>query len=160
MNDTILVLSSSIKRDLAAIADIYERLERYSLQGDTDDDTLIVIAYHLHNLYNAFENIFQNIAITFENSLDDRSRWHAQLLDRMSLDLMPLRPSVIDEAAYDALDELRRFRHIFRHAYTIKLDALRLQLVYHKAFALHAIYAHQFEQFLTFLHSLIGKTSC
>ena len=154
MNDKILVLTNSIRHDLETIAAIYSELECHPLTADTDDDTLIVIAYHLHNLYNVFENIFQNIAVVFENSVDDVERWHAQLLERMRLDVMPLRPAIIDDMAYDALDELRRFRHLFRHAYGVRLDPLRLQLVMRKALALKAAYAAQFEQFVDFLQSL------
>jgi len=155
MNDKILVLTNSIRRDLETIAAIYNELERHPLAADTDDDTLIVIAYHLHNLYNVFENIFQNIAAVFENSVDDVGRWHTQLLERMRLDVTPLRPAVIDDVTYDALDELRRFRHLFRHAYSVQLDPLRLQLVMRKALALKAAYAAQFEQFIDFLQSLV-----
>lgn len=155
MNDKILILSTSIRRDLQAIAVIYEELERHPLQADTGDDTLIVVAYHLHNLYNAFENAFQNIAATFENSVDDVAQWHAQLLERMRLDVMPLRPAVIDDEAYEALDELRRFRHLFRHAYMVKLNPSRLQLVMDKAIALKAVYANQLERFLAFLQGLV-----
>ena len=154
MNDKILILMNSIRRDLEAIATIYSELERHPLKSGTNDDTLILIAYHLHNLYNAFENVFQNIAAVFENSVDEVERWHVQLLERMRLDAMPLRPAVIDDVAYDALDELRRFRHLFRHAYRMKLDPLRLQLVVHKALALKTIYAGQLEQFIDFLQGL------
>ena len=72
----------------------------------------------------------------------------------MRLNVMPLRPAVLDEPAYDALDELRRFRHLFRHAYSGQLDPLRLQFVLTKAMALKAIYGHQVEQFLDFLQGL------
>lgn len=154
MDDKILILVNSIRRDLEAIATIYDDLERHSLTAESDQDTLIVIAYHLHNLYNAFENIFQNIAAVFENSVDDVGRWHAQLLERMQLDVMPVRPAVIDDTAYDALDELRRFRHLFRHAYRMKLDPLRLQLVLNKALALKDVYPGQFKQFISFLEDL------
>ncbi len=161
MDDKVLILVSSIRRDLEAIATIYGELEGHSLsdgdlpvKADTGDDTLIVIGYYLHNLYNAFENIFQNIADVFENSAEDLERWHAQLLERMRLDVMPLRPAVIDDVAYDALDELRRFRHLFRHAYSVKLDPLRLQLVTRKALALQEIYASQLERFIDFLEGL------
>jgi hypothetical protein len=41
------------------------------------------------------------------------------------------------------MDELRRFRHLFRHAYGIELDPLRLQLVLAKATVLRAIYGQQ-----------------
>jgi len=154
MNEKILVLTNSIRRDMDSIASIYEELARHPLQQNTDADTLIVIGYQLHNLYNAFENIFQNIAAVFENSVDDVSQWHAQLLERMRLDMMPLRPAVIDNEAYDALDELRRFRHLFRHAYSLKLDPARLQLVTQKAHSLKATYRTQLEQFLEFLQDL------
>jgi hypothetical protein len=127
-----------------------------SLTTGAGEDTLIVIAYHLHNLYNAFENIFQNIAAVFENSVDDVDRWHAQLLERMRLDTMPLRPAVIDDAAYDALDELRRFRHLFRHSYGVELDSQRLRLVMDKALVLKTVYAEQMEQFIEFLRGLRG----
>jgi hypothetical protein len=157
MDDKILVLVYSIRRDQEAIATIFRELERHPLKSDTDDDTLIVIAYHLHNLYNAFENIFQNIAAVFENSVNEVGRWHAQLLERMLLDVMPLRPALIDDVAYDALDELRRFRHLFRHAYSAKLDSLRLQLVMRKALVLKALYVVQLEQFVDFLRGLANR---
>jgi hypothetical protein len=154
MDDRVLFLINDIRRDLDAIATIYKALECHPLCESTDDDTLIVIAYHLHNLYNAFENIFQNIAVVFENSVNDVEQWHARLLERMRLDVMPLRPAVIDDTAYDALDELRRFRHLFRHAYGVRLDPLRLQLVMHKALALKAIYAGQLGRFMDFVQDL------
>ena len=157
MNDKILVLKNSIRRDVDAIAAIYDELERHPLQADSESDTLIVIGYQLHNLYNAFENIFRNIAAVFENSVDEVGLWHTQLLERMRLDAMPLRPAVIDDEAYDALDELRRFRHLFRHAYSMKLDSERLQLVVAKAFVLKSIYARQLDRFLDFLQGLMQE---
>jgi len=72
----------------------------------------------------------------------------------MRLDIMPVRPAVIDGEAYDALDELRRFRHVFRYAYDMNLDPQRLRLVLSKARQLKAIYRSQLEEFLEFLRSL------
>jgi hypothetical protein len=154
MDEKILILIQTIRRSMEDIATIYGKLDSHPLEADADQDTLIVVAYHLHNLYNAFENVFQNIAAVFENSVDDVEKWHAQLLERMRLDVMPVRPAVIDSAAYEALEELRRFRHLFRHAYTVQLDSLRLQLVVRKALALRALYAAQLEQFIGFLQGL------
>lgn len=155
MNDKVLLLASGIRRDLEVIATVYEELDRLPLQTDADDDTLIVIAYRLHGLYNAFENIFQNVAAVFENSVDEVGRWRVQLLERMRLEVMPLRPAVIDDAAYEALDELRRFRRLFRHAYGVKLDAERLLLVMRKAFVLRTMYVGQLQRFVDFLQSLV-----
>lgn len=160
MDEKYLVLQSSIHSDLAAIEEIYRLLDAHSIQDDVDApydyDRLIVVAYHLHNLYNAFENIFLNIASAFENSIEELGRWHAQLLERMKLDVSPLRPAVIDAAAFDALDELRRFRHVFRHAYAITLDADRLRLVLRKADRLSKLYPPLLDAFDAFLQTLIG----
>lgn len=154
MNDKLLVLYRGIQRDMEDIAGIYKVLERYTLDAHTEEEQLIVISYYLHNLYNAFENIFQNIAAAFENSIDDMSRWHTQLLERMRLDVMPLRPAIIDDEAYNALDELRRFRHMFRHAYSLQLDPMRLGIVLHKAILLKGLYRTLFDEFLHFLENL------
>jgi len=154
MSERFLLLERSIQHDLEAIERLYTAIGSYHLGDDASEEELIVLAYRLHNLFNAFENVFQNIAAVFENTLDDATRWHAQLLQRMRLDLMPMRPAVIDEAAYDALDELRRFRHLFRYAYDVELDPQRLRLVLHKAMHLHGVYRPQFESFLDFVRTL------
>ncbi|MBX3060123.1 MAG: antitoxin, partial [Anaerolineae bacterium] len=140
MREKAIILERTIQNDLATIAEIYTRIAAIQPDVDASEESLIVLAYHLHALYNAFENIFLQIAATFENNLDDQSGWHTQLLQRMTLDLTPIRPAVIDQEAYDPLDELRRFRHLFRHSYHIRLDANRLQLVQAKALALQAVY--------------------
>lgn len=154
MNEKYLLLERSIQRDLDAIKGIYDRLEGEAPVEDATQDELIVIGYHLHGLYNAFENIFQNVAATFENELDDSARWHAQLLERMRLDVMPVRPALVDDDAYDTLDELRRFRHVFRYGYDIELDSDRLRLVLDKALELKGLYRTRVEGFLKFLRRL------
>jgi hypothetical protein len=156
MQEKVLVLISSIRQDLETIAEIFEALACHPLEVDADDDRLIVVGYRLHNLYNAFENVFEGIAAVFENSIDEAGRWHVQLLERMRLDTMPLRPAVIDDAAYDALDELRRFRHLFRHAYGTRLDAARMQLVARRAMVLEGLYQEQLGRFVGFLEGLVG----
>ncbi len=51
-------------------------------------------------------------------------------------------------------DELRRFRHLFRSAYRLRIDADRLALVHKKAKALQKVYPADLEHFLTFLDTL------
>jgi hypothetical protein len=121
---------------------------------EVDRKDLVYIGYNLNNLYNAAENIFRNIAGTFGNHLDAESGWHADLLDRMRLDLTPLRPAVLDGTTFDQLDELRRFRHVFRAAYSVELDAERMALALRKGLALRGHLPRQIEGFLAFLESL------
>jgi hypothetical protein len=154
MDTQIRTLKADIKADLKAIADIYAALNRYS-SLPTGEEPLIAVAYYLHNLYCAFESIFQRVAEVFGNQSPDRSGWHADLLRRMTLDIEGLRPRLLSDKVYDTLDELRRFRHLFRSAYRLRLDAERLALVHKKARVLERIYQADLERFLAFLDSLL-----
>jgi hypothetical protein len=154
MTEKFLILERSVRADVQAIDQLFESLGTPDLSPSDSEDKLIVIAYRLHSLYSAFENIFRNIASTFENEIRDRAGWHRELLQRMKLDLTPIRPAVIDEEAYTKLEELLRFRHFFRTAYGVPLDSSRLSLALHRALELKPLYRNQVESFLQFVQSL------
>lgn len=80
------------------------------------------LGFALHNLYNAIENSFTQISLTFENHVKDRTRWHRELLEKMLLDMPPVRPRVLPAASHALLSDLLGFRHLFRHAYDFTLD--------------------------------------
>ena len=61
----------------------------------------------------------------FENQVKG-GRYHTDLLRRMEIEIKGIRPALLSSDTYEMLDELRRFRHFFRHAYTAKLDADRI----------------------------------
>jgi hypothetical protein len=153
MKAKILALKADLSADLQAIEQIYLKLGR---QGEIvpGDEQAIVTGYYLHNLYNAFENIFQRVAEAFENDISDKAQWHAQLLRRMTLDIEGVRPRLLSDEAYQCLDELRRFRHLFRNLYTADLDSERLRLVLNEARRLQSFYHADIERFLTYLDQL------
>lgn len=153
MNEKFLILERNVQKDLESIEGIYEALGAPDLSRTVPLKDLIFTAYHLHGLYTAFENVFRNIAVAFENHLDQPT-WHRQLLQRMQLDLTPLRPAVIDAEAGEKLDEMLGFRHVFRAAYGVKLDPVRLQVVLRKALELKSLYREQIERFLEFLRGM------
>jgi hypothetical protein len=148
-----LILEREIQGDLQRVEEIYTAFGSQELRESEPQEILIVEAYRLHSLCTVFENIFRNISTAFENHLDPTS-WHRQLLQRMRLDLTPLRPAVIDSDAYETLDEMLRFRHVFRTMYGSELDSLRLQIVLRKALELKGLYRPQMERFLEFLRGL------
>lgn len=53
--------------------------------------------------------------------------WNQRLLLSMSEPLEGVRPAVLTECTFAWLDELRRFRHLFRHAYGAELDRERVK---------------------------------
>jgi len=154
MDTQIRMLRADIAVDLQAVANIYAAINRYG-PNPTGEEQLIVVAYYLHNLYCAFESIFQRIAEVFGEQTSDRAGWHADLLHRMTLDIEGLRPRLLGDQAYDSLDELRRFRHLFRSAYRLRLDTERLALVHKKAKVLEQVYRADLNRFLAFLDSLL-----
>jgi uncharacterized protein YutE (UPF0331/DUF86 family) len=153
MNDKHLVLDRNVRDDLEKIAKLYETLGAPELTDSAPQEELIVISYRLHSLYTALENIFRNIARAFENQVSQES-WHREILQRMRLDLTPLRPAVIDAEAYEKLDEMRRFRHVFRTMYGLDLDPLRLRVALQRALELKPLYRPQIERFLEFLRGV------
>jgi hypothetical protein len=83
-------------------------------------------AYVLHNLYGAIENAFDQISRTFENHIVDSRQWHRELLTKMFLDIPGIRPAVMPRTVSVFLNDLRGFRHVFRHAYEFELDAAKV----------------------------------
>jgi hypothetical protein len=125
--DELHVLRKEIQTDLAAVERLARDLAeaRGRLPAQPTQENLAYLAYLLHGIYTGWESAFHRIAVTFENRLDP-ARWHAQLLRRMSLDLPGIRPAVIDAESRERLEELRAFRHFFRHSYSVRLRPRRL----------------------------------
>ena len=153
MNAQLQLLKSDIQVEMAAIERIFNALS----SDDTDlsdAKDAIVIGYYLHNLYNAFESVFKRVAESFENHIPDKSRWHSLLLERMGRDIEGIRPRLLSEAAIVCLDELRRFRHLFRHLYRYDLEAEGVERALKQANRLKCVYQKDLNQFIDFLNHL------
>ena len=77
------ILKVDIDGQVALIESIYEEIQRRSEGFETNVERMESLAYHLHNLYCAFEDLIKIIAKEFENRITERSDWHIQLLRRM-----------------------------------------------------------------------------
>ncbi|MGC9398857.1 MAG: hypothetical protein ACP5HM_06950 [Anaerolineae bacterium] len=69
----------------------------------------------------------------------------------MTLEIKEIRPPVISRQTYECLDELRKFRHLFRNAYLFQFDPRRLDIVIEKARTLQPLYQDDLRRFLAFL---------
>lgn len=80
------------------------------------------VAMSLDHAYQAFETILLRI----ERSLGLRERkeekWHRNLLADAAMGLPGIRPPVYPSAVEPLWDQILKFRHFFRHAYTVQLD--------------------------------------
>ncbi len=142
----LALLRAEIQKQATEIDRIYAKIEERR-QG-RDAAARESLGYQLHNLYCAFEDLFKLVAAFFENQVTDKSRYHAEILRRMSLAVKGVRPALISEAACRLLDNLRAFRHFFRHAYTYELDERKLHIVLEDALQLKSLYPQDIQGFL------------
>ncbi len=144
----IAVLQADIREQMLAIEKVYRKIAARKKTYTRDEEKLDSMAYQLHNLYCAFEDLFRIVADHFENHLTDALGWHTELLKRMKIQIDGVRPALVSESTYRLLDELRGFRHVFRHAYAKELDPVRIKSVLQKALALRKVYKKEFNRFL------------
>ncbi len=86
-------------------------------------------AHHYTRFFNVVEQMGLRIAKAFENNIDDERGWHAELIRRMTIGISGVRPPLFPDERAPALRELRRFRHVFNHAYDLEVDVEKLQFL-------------------------------
>ena len=122
------------------------RLERTSWAA-------LVIAGLLENYYTCAESIFLRISQYFENSLEP-ARWHADLLQKMTLDIEGVRPRAVAPQDEPALRELLRFRHFKRNYFDLDYDWDRIDFLVKKVRQVHPGLERSLDRFDGFLRDL------
>ncbi|MEW6397540.1 MAG: hypothetical protein AB1503_00015 [Bacillota bacterium] len=150
-----MTLISQIEDANRRQARLYERIDqswrRYRATGDYS--CVVETAFYLNQLYAGYERVFQSVAEVFGNAVDSGG-WHRSLLERMRLSVKGLRPALVGDEGFRCLNELRAFRHFFRHAYDVDLEPDRVELVLKKAFRLRELWAQEGRSFVEFLHEM------
>ena len=142
------VLEATLRARRRDIRRIGDRIEERRSTFDEATAGVDSMGYQLHNLYGAFEQLFEEVARFFENRIDE-ARYHADLIRRMQLEIRGIRPALLSEATASGLDELRRFRHLFRHAYATDLDPTKVAELVAKVPGIRSAFDQDFEHFLT-----------
>ena len=142
----LVILKAEIKAQTKEIENVYVKIEeRKREKGKAAVESL---GFQLHNLYCAFEDLFKIVAETFENHIQDKSRYHVEILKRMTLAIEGVRPPLLSQESFILLDNLRSFRHLFRHAYSYELDERKMRIVLEDASKLSDAYRRDFDAFL------------
>lgn len=123
--ENLKVLKSEILDSLNKAKELEQKLRKNNpekIESTTSEENLIIIGYFLSGIYSNFEEIFTKVAKEFENKIEHPTQWHAELLNRMTLEIEELRPAVISKQSRACLNELLKFRHVFRFSYSFELD--------------------------------------
>ena len=94
--------------------------------GESAESRWAAAAFEINRIYNILEKAFERLCETFENHLEKTGHYHDTLIERATLDLKGIRPAFLPADAVRDVRELKGFRHLFRHAYDLDLDPVRI----------------------------------
>lgn len=145
--DEIELLKSDLLESYEAIEKIYKRVCERQTSFKDSFEGIDSMAYQIHNLYGAYEELFEVVAASFENQIKG-ARYHIDLLRRMKTKIEGFRPALISHTTCELLYELQRFFHFFRHAYSAELDADRVDRIVKIAIQLKEPFRQDMNKFL------------
>jgi hypothetical protein len=103
-----------------AVATLESRLR------EAADSRWAAAAFEINRIFNILEKAFERLCEAFENHLQKTGRYHDTLIERVTLELKGIRPAFLPVHAVRDVRELKGFRHLFRHAYDLDLDPVRV----------------------------------
>ncbi len=158
--DDLTILETDLATQMSFVGSVVATLEeRTHGVGPDDPVRLESVAYQIHNLYNAVEDLLKLVAAHFENNIADPSRWHTELLYRMTQDISGVRPALISAETYRLLNGLRGFRHFFRHAYSVPIEFDQLKINIRRARQLFPALSQDVDRFLQKLKGELSEAS-
>ena len=80
----------------------------------------------LQSFYTGVEHIFQTIAKRVDLDMPTGEEWHRELLSRM-VRSTERRDPVISEGTAELLKPYLGFRHVYRHAYSFRLEWVQMR---------------------------------
>jgi hypothetical protein len=158
MSDRFDEIPVRIGQTKQLLLEMIQRLDSFESEiipmlGKTSNSVLIPVQI-LENAYTAAETLFLRISQAFENHLDSR-RWHADLLEKMTLDVPQVRPRVLSPAAYQKLAELLRFRHFKRYYFEFDYDWRKVDFLIVIFREMVPILEHDLDRFASALRSAV-----
>jgi len=114
MKPEIYALMGFMDKQMKLMNDMANRIEDFMKSGKMDRISTVYLAYKVHNYYCALEDILKEIASVFENSGTDPSRYHAELLKRMNIDIPGIRKAFLSDETYHNTTHARKLRDLSR----------------------------------------------
>lgn len=115
----------------------------------------MILAEFMTDYYTCLETLFLRISQYFENNLS-AERWHRDLLEKMTLNIVGVRQAVIREDTHSILIELMKFRHFRRYCFEWDNDWAKLKYLKVKFERLNGLVRRDLKDFVCFLERL-GK---
>ena len=134
-------------------ADLVAALENEIATIGRTGRTALIPAGLLENYYTCLETVMLRVSQHFENNLS-ADRWHSELLKKMTLRIEGVRVELFDEATYNRLLDLLKFRHFRRYYFETEYDWDRIDYLISLLNKAHPDVVAGMEHFLDFLEQL------
>jgi hypothetical protein len=123
--DPIFELIARIEKTQQLLHRVVDEYRQF-LEGDfklmgQKNTSAIVIAELMVDYYTCAETLFLRTSQFFENNLD-ATRWHSDLLEKMTLHIEGVRNPVVSDETARNLGELLKFRHFRRYYFELEYD--------------------------------------
>ena len=115
-------LSPRIARTARELEQMVTYVDKHAAELTAGDwGALAATSSGIHNVYNGIEDILLSIAKDVDGYVPTGPAAHQDILDQMAAEIAGTRPPLLDGALYEALLELKGFRHLVRHKYGFDL---------------------------------------
>jgi uncharacterized protein YutE (UPF0331/DUF86 family) len=153
---------ADLNSDLEAVATIFIKIRELNgelIQKDNliEERDLMLIAAYLHHFYTGLESIFERIADNMDGGIVKRGDYHRELLRSMSLQIDEVRPRVIFPALAEELDDYRKFRDLFRHAYAGELRWKKMNYLATNVSKIYPALEISLKEFIDFIKKLASQ---
>ncbi len=135
-----------------------EMTRRIAQNPAADEYDYAALGFTIHNLFNAFESYFFRIAKFFENNVGDLT-WHKTLLERMTLQIEGIRPALLPLGFAQRVEELLKFRHVYRNMYKSPLVPAKVLFANSVALDIDQDFNKYHLEFCQFVRDLIVELS-
>ncbi len=152
-------IQERINQELDKISQAIQQLEMFLKQLTNQSEAIYQeafvnsIALNLQGIYTGIERIFQVIAKEIDLRVPTGDKWHLDLLEQMTVDIPNVRNAVITEETRLILDELRRFRHVVRSAYSFQLDKEKVLVIASQISNFHQVFINEIQLFCNSLNN-------
>ncbi len=124
-NNKYLALKTRLEDEMLAFEENVNTLITLMEQSKTVPEGFVTptLASYIVDVYTGCEKMSERVAVTLDGNLPKGENWHEQLLRQMADTGGDNRPPLWQGSLLLELDEYRKFRHLVRHNYQVKLKA-------------------------------------
>ncbi|MGB5596509.1 MAG: nucleotidyltransferase domain-containing protein [Crocosphaera sp.] len=138
MSDNLYIaLKNRLEDEMLAFDETVATLMSLMEQSKTVPEGFVTptLASYIVDVYTGCERMSERVAVSLDGGLPTGENWHEQLLRQMAEPGSYNRPPLWQGSLLLELDEYRKFRHLVRHNYQVKLKAAQVLNLANKVIA-------------------------